>query len=156
MKRMHLVTTMPCILALLAACAVLPAPAPTGSDAAALQELLVGMERRSWEAWKSHDGAFFAAFLSDDHLDVNVAGRSDKATVVAGVLSPTCAVKSYAVSRFQLVAIDANTALLTYRAEQDTICGGFVVPSPVWVSSLYARRAGTWLNVLFQQTPTRP
>jgi hypothetical protein len=43
--------------------------------------------------------------------------------------------------------------LVTYRAEQDTVCGTARVPSPVWATSLYVKRAGKWLNVLYQHAP---
>jgi hypothetical protein len=49
---------------------------------------------------------------------------------------------------------DANAALLTYHAAQDTTCGGKVVPSPVWASSLYIKRGDKWFNAAYQQTPT--
>ena len=40
-----------------------------------------------------------------------------------------------------------------HRAEQNTTCGEARVPSPVWATSLYAKRAGRWVNVLYQHTP---
>jgi hypothetical protein len=124
------------------------------SENGSLKELLAARERQSWEAWKGRDGKFFQEFLSDDHVEVGFNGRTNKASVVAGVGSPVCVVKSYAVDRFELTAFDANTALLTYHAEQDTTCGDRPVPSPVWVSSLYVRRDGKWLNAAYQQTQT--
>ena len=124
----------------------------TGNDA--LKEALVNLEKQSWEAWKKRDGKFFQEFLSDDHVEVGFNGLTNKARVVAGVASPVCVVKSYAVDRFELTVIDADTALLTYHAEQDTACGGNPVPSPVWVSSLYVKRGGHWLNAFYQQTQT--
>jgi hypothetical protein len=63
-----------------------------------------------------------------------------------------CQVKSYTVDHFKATRIDVNTALLTYHAAQDTQCGSAGVPSPVWVSSLYVRRSGRWLNAAYQQT----
>jgi hypothetical protein len=120
-----------------------------------LKTTLVGLEKKSWEAWKNRDGKFFQQFLSDDHVEVGFGGVTNKATVVNGVASPVCVVKSYAVDKFSLVRFDANTALLTYHAAQDTTCGGQAVPSPVWVSSLYLKRHGRWLNALYQQTQTR-
>lgn len=120
----------------------------------ALKETLIGLEKQSWEAWKKRDGKFFEKFLSDDHVEVGFGGRTNKATVVAGVASPVCVVKSYAVENFELTKLDANTAVLTYHAEQDTTCGGNAVPSPVWASSLYVRRGNRWLNALYQQTQT--
>jgi hypothetical protein len=125
----------------------------TGNDA--LKETLVSLEKQSWEAWKKRDGKFFQEFLSDDHVEVGFNGLTNKARVVAGVASPVCVVKSYAVDRFELTMIDADAALLTYHAEQDTACGGNPVPSPVWVSSLYVKRGGHWLNAFYQQTQTR-
>jgi uncharacterized protein DUF4440 len=125
------------------------------ADKTTLKETLMTLEEQSWEAWKNHDAKFFEAFLSDDHVEVGFGGLTNKAKVVAGVASPICVVKSYAVDKFELTAFDTNTALLTYHAEQDTTCSGNAVPSPVWVSSLYVSRGGKWLNALYQQTQTR-
>lgn len=120
-----------------------------------LKETLISLEKQSWEAWKKRDGKFFENFLSDDHVEVGFGGRTNKATVVAGVASPVCVVKSYTVDKFELTKFDANTALLTYFAQQDTSCGGNAVPSPVWASSLYVKRGKRWLNAVYQQTQTR-
>ena len=124
-----------------------------GESQSALKETLEGLERQSWEAWKSRDGKFFSGFLSDDHVEVQPQGIVNKAAVVAGVASPICVVKSYTVDNFTLTVFDANTALLTYHAAQDTACNGKPVPSPVWASSLYVRRGGRWLNALYQHSP---
>jgi hypothetical protein len=135
-----------------------PSPPPeraVESTDPALQETLVALEKRSWEAWKNRDGKFFQDFLSDDHVEVGFGGVIRKAAVVAGVGSPACVVRSYAVDRFRLTSFDSNTAVLTYHAEQDTTCGGNPVPSPVWVSSLYVRRGGRWWNAVYQQSQTR-
>jgi hypothetical protein len=124
----------------------------TGKDA--LKETLVNLEKQSWEAWKNRDGKFFQGFLSDDHVEVGFGGPANKATVVAGVASPICSVKSYTVEKFDVTVLSADTAVVTYHAAQDTTCNGKPVPSPVWVSSLYVKRGDRWLNALYQQTPT--
>ena len=120
----------------------------------ALKETLVTLEKKSWEAWKNRDGKFFQEFLSDDHVEVGFGGLANKTNVVSFVASPVCVVKSYAVDRFEVTILSADTALLTYHAEQDTTCAGNKVPSPVWVSSLYVKRRNHWVNALFQQTQT--
>ena len=117
-----------------------------------VKEILINLENQSWEAWKKRDGKFFQTFLADDHVEVGLNGTATKAQVVAFVASPVCVVKSYSVDSFNVVLFDANTAVLTYHAEQDTSCNGKLVPSPVWVTSLYVRRDGRWLNALYQQT----
>ncbi len=133
------------------------APAPASQPAAGkgtLEDTLVALEKQSWEAWKNHDGKFFQGFLADDHVELGFGGPAGKATVVAGVAGPACSVKSYTVDHFSVAAVDENVALVTYHAAQDTTCGGQPVPSPVWVSSLYVKREGRWMNFLYQQTKT--
>jgi hypothetical protein len=126
-----------------------PAPDP-------LRDTLVSLERQSWQAWQRRDGAFFQAFLSDDHVEVGFRGIARKAAVVAGVASPACVVHGFTVDSFALTLLNPTTALLTYHAAQQTLCNGHAVPSPVWVSSLYVRRADRWLNALYQQTQALP
>jgi hypothetical protein len=121
--------------------------------ATGLRDTLINLEKQSWVAWKTHDAKFFQTFLSDDHIDVGPRGTTNKAKVVAGVGSPACTVESYSVDNFQLTPIADDAALLTYRAEQKTACGGTAVPSPAWVTSVYVKRGGRWLNALFQQSP---
>jgi hypothetical protein len=127
-----------------------PSIAATASDS--LEQLLTTTERQSWVAWQHHDGAFFQNFLSDDHVEVGTNGIATKAQVVAFVASGACTVTSYSVDHFQLARFDANTALLTYRAEQETMCGKNKVPSPTWVSSLFVHRNDKWVNALYQHT----
>jgi hypothetical protein len=125
---------------------------PPAADTVLL-DTLTHLEKASWEAWQKRDGAFFQTFLSADHVEVGLGGPTTKAIVVAGVASPSCVVKSYEVGQFKLAAFNADTAALTYHAQQDTTCNGVRVPSPVWTSSLYIKRAGRWQNALYQQTP---
>jgi hypothetical protein len=127
-------------------------PDPTtlsASDETLIREL----EARSWVAWKTHDAAFFEQFLSDDHVEVHGYGITDKSAVVAGVRSPVCVVQSYSLGPLTVAKTSTDSALVTYRAEQDTLCGGARVPSPVWATSLYVKRVGRWVNVLYQHTP---
>jgi hypothetical protein len=117
---------------------------------------LIGLEVKSWTAWKARDGKFFDGFLSDDHVEVGYGGVIGKRDVVDGVASPQCSVESYSLSDMQFTRISQDTAVLVYRAEQKTLCGGVAVPSPVWATSVYAHRAGKWLNVVYVHTPAAP
>jgi hypothetical protein len=117
-----------------------------------LEETLIATEKRSWEAWQKRDGRFFDAFLSDDHVEVGPTGTSGKAGIVAFVGSQACKVASYKVDNFKVSIFGEDTALVTYRADQDTVCNGNKVPTPVWVSSLYIRRDGQWQNAMYQRS----
>jgi Domain of unknown function (DUF4440) len=134
--------------------AQLTSPAVPAAPASEIKKLLVGLERESWAAWKERNAQFYRTFLSEDHVEVYGTGVLDKNAVLQTVGSAACEVRSYVVDSFELHMLDATTALLTYRAAQDTSCGGHPVPSPAWVSSLYLKRGDRWLNVFYQQSPT--
>jgi hypothetical protein len=124
------------------------------AQAASLDDELIALEKQSWVAWQGHDQAFFSRFLSDDHVEMQGNGPAGKAGVVAGV-GGACTVRSYAVDRFKVTRFSADTALLTYRAVQDTSCGAAKVPSPVWATSLFVRRDGQWRNALYVHSPAQ-
>jgi hypothetical protein len=144
---------MPRFPALLAAILCLAAASASAADA--LETDLVALEQASWVAWQGHDAKFFAGFLSEDHVEIHSSGVVGKAEVVGAVGGTACTVESYALSQFRFRRVSPDAALLVYRAEQKTTCNGTPVPSPVWASSVYARRDGRWVNVLYQQTAAR-
>jgi hypothetical protein len=146
------VVTLCCISVILALAIPFPGRA-ANEPAITLQGELIQLEKQSWEAWKNHDGKFFESFLSDDHVEVGFGGLTTKAQVVAGVASGVCEVTNYTLDHFELKILGDQAALLTYHEAQETSCQGKAVPSPCWVSSLYLKRDGHWLNVLYQQTP---
>lgn len=132
-----------------------PANAQAPKPPNALENTLINLERASWKAWQTHDSAFFRRFLSDDHVEVEEAGTVGKNAIVAAIGSPVCVVNSFTIDRFKITQFTATTAVLTYHAEQNTVCNGEKVPSPVWASSLYVKRSGRWLNALYQQTKAK-
>ena len=141
------------VLGLALSSSLLAQSAPADKDQGALKEALIKLEKQSWVAWQGHDGKFFQEFLSDDHVELGTGGPASKAAGVSMVGSTACTVKSYSVDHFELTMLNAETALLTYHAAQDTTCGGKPVPSPVWVSSLFVKRGDRWLNALYQHSP---
>lgn len=131
-------------------------PATASPEDSSLEQTLIALERQSWTAWKAQDASFFDGFLSDDHVELWPVGPAGKEAVVSGVRSGGCRVESYAVSAFRFTRLSSDSAVLVYRAEQKTTCGGHPVPSPVWATSIYARRDGQWMNILYEQLPAAP
>ena len=119
-----------------------------------LEAQLTAFEKASWAAWQRMDVSFWTDFLSDDHIELNASvGPVGKAAVIGGIAKKVCKVRTYKVDRFTFRRLDENTALLVYRADQDTSCGSVTVPTPNWATSIYQRRGGKWKNVLFELTP---
>ncbi|HKK07728.1 MAG TPA: nuclear transport factor 2 family protein [Gemmatimonadota bacterium] len=143
-------------LAALGCAAALRAPAPV----AAQQDLtatLSGIEKTLWQAWKDHDPAPFQKYLADDALNVSQTGiEVGKAGYVASLADNGCDVKGFSFSDWAAHPVTDDVAILTYRATQDASCGGQAMPAAVIVSSVYVRKAGTWMSAAYHETPTRP
>jgi hypothetical protein len=138
--------------AIIATAILSAAPAEAADDP--LRTRLIAMEKQSWAAWQRMDTVFWNRFLSDDHVELNgFVGATGKKSVIDGIAGKACHVASYKVGDFAFRRFDTRTALLIYRAEQDTTCGKYKVPSPVWATSLYQLRQGRWVNVLYGHSP---
>jgi hypothetical protein len=122
-------------------------------DEEATKTALIDLEKQSWQAWKDHDATFFQNFLANDHWEILSNGPVNKEAVVRTVGSNGCTVQDYSVDQFTVSPISEDVAIVTYHAAQTTTCNGTVVPSPVWATSLYAKRDNRWVNVLYEQTP---
>lgn len=128
-------------------------PLPLDS-ARTLADTLQSLERASWVARQDHDSTFFSHFLAPDHVETGASGRISRATVLAGVATRACVLRSYMIDSFRTTRIDEHTAVFTYHVRQATRCNGVAVSSPAWATSVYVFRDGHWLNAAYQQTPT--
>jgi len=119
-----------------------------------LKDTLVRLERGAWAAWSVKNPKYFRTFLADDAFNNGRDGVEDKEQIIRAVADNPCQIKSHAFleDTFKVTAVDDDTAFLTYKAMQDYVCDGKPGPSPVWVTTLYVRRGGKWLNMFYQET----
>ena len=115
---------------------------------------IIALEKQAWEAWKNKNLAFFQTYLTDDALSVNADGVFNKAQILEYYGS--CEVKSYSLDNFKFRTIEKNSALITFTATQDAVCGGEKNPSTVRASSVYIKRGGKWLNSFYTETAATP
>ena len=118
-----------------------------------VREALIALEKQAWEAWKTRDGKFVEGFVLEEGINVGDSGVQRKAAVVKDISSSNCEVRSYSLENFDVVMLDANTAILTFKANQDATCGGKAVPAAVWASTVFVKRGGKWLIAFHQETP---
>jgi hypothetical protein len=115
-----------------------------------LEELLA-LETDVWNALVAGDGAADERLLSDDFLGVYPTGFGDRGEHVRQLAGgPTVA--TFELSRARLVEVSAAAALLAYRAVYVRV-GDHAEPESMYVSSLWCRRDGRWVNVFSQDTP---
>lgn len=110
----------------------------------------VALERTVWDALVTGDAGADAAVLSDDFVGVyptGFAGRDDHAAQLAD--GPT--VVEYSIDAPRLIPAGSDAALLAYAATFRRRKGD--EPETMYVSSLWCRRDGRWLNTFSQDTP---
>jgi len=113
----------------------------------------VELETQVWEALRCGDAVADSRLLAEDFLGVyptGFAGRSDH----VGELSDGPTVASYELHDSQIKIVSPDDVLLAYRADWHRLVGGEPGDrESMYVSSLWSRRAGRWINIFSQDCP---
>ena len=118
-----------------------------------LLEDFIRLETQVWQALADGDADADGRMLSDDFLGVYPTGFADRKSHVEQPLDgPTVA--SFALHDARMLAVSESAVILSYRAEFERPTSTAVSEvQRMYVSSLWCRRDGTWLNVFSQDTP---
>jgi len=125
-------------------------PSPVQS---ALQEQIVSHEREELDSLKTGDMALFASLLADDAVFVDAHGAAGKAEVVKNTTQ--FRLSEYTMENVKFVAISTSSGLISYEITEKGASHGREFSAHVFVSALWAERAGKWICLFSQETPTR-
>jgi len=116
--------------------------------------VLIELETEVWEALRSGDAERDARMLASDFLGVYPSGFADRSEHSRQLANgPTVA--DYEIHEPRLMMLSEDDVLLCYRADWHRfIAGGRGPGESMYISSLWSRRSGQWLNVFSQDTPT--
>lgn len=167
MKRITLFILTLAAAALFAACGA-PAenkPANTNTNAntakpvaaAPTKEALFEMDKKANEAWVKGDKAYFETFLGDKFVSFERGERMSRAELLAMIGSFKCDVKNWSLEDPQMVKIDADTYVVSYKGNFDGSCSGpdgkaEKIPSPVRSASIYTRSGDKWVGAFHSET----
>ncbi len=112
---------------------------------------IIELEKQAWQEWKNKNTSFVQNYLADDAFHVYGDGVVDKTQIVNSL--PNCEYKSFSLDNFKFRLLDKNSALLNYTATQDTTCYGKKHATNIRGTSVYVRRGGKWLSLLYMETP---
>ncbi|MES2776030.1 MAG: nuclear transport factor 2 family protein [Bacteroidota bacterium] len=122
------------------------------SKNAKLKAEIIALDKLAWKAWKDKNAEWFKTHTTEEFLSINSDGVSTKADVIKA--TPTdCDVKSFSLSDFKFIVLDANSVILTYIANQDATCNGKKVTPKVRASVAYVKRGGKWIEAFYIDTP---
>lgn len=121
----------------------------------ATEDKIIQTEKQLWEAWKNNNAEPFKQNLAADAVGVTSRGMTEGMDpVLKDLMSGNCQVSSYSLEETKVNWLDSNTALLTYKGNQDATCEGKKIPSAVYASSIYVKRGNNWKAMFHQETPT--
>jgi len=118
------------------------------------EDKIVQMEKQLWEAWKNHKSEPFNQYLSSGSVSVTPAGLEDKTKTLEEMSQSDCKVESFSLENTKVTWVNRDTALLTYKGNQDAVCKGQKIPSSVWASSIWVKRGSQWQAMFHQETAT--
>jgi uncharacterized protein (TIGR02246 family) len=121
-----------------------------------VEEEVVALEKRAYEAWKHKDKRFFEEHMAEDGQYLDANGGGGKAQYVRAIIDNDCTVNGYALDKPKVTLLGRDAALLTYRYTYDIVCGGKPEAGPLWASTVYVKRGGKWLIAFHQELTAAP
>ena len=113
----------------------------------------IELETEVWDALRRGDAQADLRLLADDFLGVYPTGFADR-SAHAGQLADGPTVSQFQLLEARLMVLSDNDVLLSYRADwhrfgsTDSGAG-----ESMYISSLWSRRSGRWVNVFSQDSP---
>ncbi len=133
-----------------------PAALQAPQAPAALAAQIIACERGTWEAFKRHDAAAYAALCCPEFYEISSSGALH---TLADVLKSmqTLQTKFYTMEDVVVTPFAENVCLIRYRITVQYSEDGKDEPvSRAHASAVYVRRAGKWLAATYQETPLKP
>jgi hypothetical protein len=112
---------------------------------------LVALESSVWEALRTGDAAADLNALGENFLGVYPSGFANRADHV-GQLADGPTIGDFEITSPRSLALSDDVMLLAYRANFRRPGSGSSLES-MYVSSVWSRQSGQWLNLFSQDTP---
>ncbi|MCP4386258.1 MAG: nuclear transport factor 2 family protein [Hyphomicrobiales bacterium] len=123
---------------------------------AALQAELDAAKDTLNAAFETHDRATIVSMMTADHLSITTYyGRALQASDQLDGLDGF-AVEEAAFSPSTVTLLAPTVALITYENTYKGTYAGKPLPPKVFVSEIWLKRDGEWLQGLYQETPIAP
>ncbi|GFZ96731.1 nuclear transport factor 2 family protein [Dyella caseinilytica] len=129
-----------------------PTSAPDAVNDTTGQRLIVE-ERASWNLAIKRNAAAYRALHAPDFFTVDATGVVDRADSEASAMDSNVRFDQCKLSGFDVHFVAEAAALVTYHVKAAGLDHGKAFQLDSYVSSLWMKRDGKWLNVFYQATP---
>jgi hypothetical protein len=112
------------------------------SIAAPDKDALIAKEKAAWQAFKDKKTDDFKKLVSPDVVAIYAQGVSNLQGELDAMAKTD--VKSYSLSDFNVVMTDADTAIITYKAQLESSAGGKDNSGTFNAASVWQMKNGQW------------
>jgi ketosteroid isomerase-like protein len=130
------------------------ASSASGTALSPLAQQILAKEKEGLDALKAGNIAAFGDLTADDAVLVDDHGPADKAQVMKNVAG--FQLTDYTISGVHFVQLSSSSGLVSYDMVETGASHGHTFSAHVFVSSIWAQRAGKWLCLFSQETAARP
>jgi hypothetical protein len=114
-------------------------------------DTLIANEHKLFDSFKNHDVEQFSELITPESWRVGARGGR-KMQDYAKNLKDAVA-ESFTLSDVKVIVIDANSAIVTYTLDQIGSFQGNLFATPVYASTVWAKRGSRWHIVFHHETP---
>ena len=130
-----------------------PPTAPTSALPPPSKEALLEQDRKLNEAFIKSDPALFEEVLADEFVSFLGGKRGTKGDELRIIAGGKCEAKSWTLDEAQMLMIDSDTAVVSYKSNVDGSCFGEKFPSPLRASTIWVRKGDKWQSAYHNETP---
>jgi hypothetical protein len=109
-------------------------------------DILVDHERQTWALIQQKDLEKFATYLAEDFYDIFPDGEERSKSELLEFLS-NADLKEYKLTNFRVTMLNSEAAIVTYNLDARAVIQGKEISMRNAVTSGWAKRDGSWLNV---------
>lgn len=127
--------------------------APTSALPPPSKEALLEQDRKLNEAFIKADASVFEEMLSNEFVSFLGGKRGTKGDELRIIAGGKCEAKSWTLDDAQMIMIDGDTAVVSYKSTVDGSCSSEKFPSPLRASTIWVRSGDAWRSAYHNETP---
>ena len=105
-------------------------------------------------AFEKEDEAMIRSLVTADHVAIAPVYGGSATVEEQFALFPDIRYSAYDATEPTIAFLDAQTAIGNYQVSLKGTFRGNPLPSPVFITELWVKQDGKWLQRLYQETPT--
>lgn len=125
-----------------------------GKTAPTMTDILMAVEKKTWDAWKTREAAQMSPLLTEDITVVDFMGnvKVGKQAVLDGWFKSKCEITSAVPVDGMGTQTAPFVAILTYKGTATGNCEGFPL-SDFWATAIFQKQAEEWKIAYVFETP---